>query len=150
MPLGTSSDRPDRPVALVLVSDDAIVETALREALPEIPGDVSLTVLSDADAAFEALPEVDPGERFRTVPVALVDVDAAPEASRALVARLKDDPAHRRIPVLALAQDPDGVDASTLYDAHANAVLQRPEDPDELAERFVQLLTFWLTVPALP
>ncbi len=150
MSLGARSDRPDRPVALVLVSDDDGVETALREALAKLPGEVSLTVLSDADAAFEALPEADPDERFRTVPVALVDVDAHSEASRSLVARLKEDPAHRRIPVMALARDPDGVDASALYDAHANAVLQRPAEPEALTERLVQLLTFWLTVPALP
>lgn len=147
---GPGSDRPGRPVVVVLLSGDASVAEALKDALPDVPGDLSMKVAADAEAALEALPGVGDGERFRTVPVALLDVDAQPEAARAVLEALKDDPRHRRIPVLALAHDPAGEDAKALYDAHANAVVQRAGDTDQLTAQLVELLTFWLTVPALP
>lgn len=144
------SGRPNRPVMLVLVSSDTSVEDALGSAAPKLPGEIQVQSVATAEEALEVMPSAGEGERFRIVPVLLLDVDSCPDACEELLHTMKSEPAYRRIPALALARNPEDTEAASLYTAHANAVVRRPDGADAFSERLVQLLDFWLTVPALP
>lgn len=145
----TPASTPERPIELLLLSSDAALVSALEDTVPQLPGNVSMTVYADAEVLLDALPADEDTQRFRTVPVILLDAGDAPEQTTTVLATLKQAPRLRRIPTIAIAGDPSASVADELYDAYVNAVIQRPPD-EELTERLVEVLQFWLTIPALP
>lgn len=81
----------------------------------------------------------------------LLDLDLPGELSGpALLARIKAEPALRRIPtvVLTLSEHPD--DIFSTYVAQGNCYVVKPSDRDRLTQIICRIEEFWLSIVTLP
>jgi two-component system response regulator len=127
---------------ILLVDADPDAAAMVRDALLEGAGPVELRCLASVDELD------DPARAHPTLVV--VDLDLPDDAAIHAIARLKEDPDRRRVPVVALTRTADHSRIASAYDAGANTVLPRPVTFLALVRLMKVFTAYWLEAAALP
>jgi two-component system, chemotaxis family, response regulator Rcp1 len=139
-----------RPIEILMVEDN--------------PGDVRLTVealkeakvrnnLHTVEDGVEALAFLRREGRYAEVPrpdLVLLDLNLPKMNGREVLAKIKEDPDLRRIPVVILTISQAEQDIVKSYNLHANCYITKPVDLDQFLEVVKSIENFWLTIVKLP
>jgi CheY-like chemotaxis protein len=135
--------------AILLVDADEDAQAMIRDALLEGSGPSILRCTSDAAELTDAIAR---GEAIGSPApsLVLIDLDGLDEEPLEAIRALKADPAHRRIPVIALVRRADAATTAAAYDAGANTVIPRPVTFLALVRLMKVFTAYWLDAAALP
>ena len=147
-----SASRTRRAADLLLVEDNPgdarLVEEAIRES--DAAADSTLHVVSDGDEALDFLYQRGDHANAVRPDLLLLDWNIPRTSGEHLLARVKDDPELKRIPVTVITGSKADSDVRQSYQNHANACLQKAVEPDEYMETIATYVEFWLSTARLP
>lgn len=142
---------PERQSVQGLLIDPNPEEIQLfREALADETAANRLHTVSDGSEALDFLNRRGAYADAPRPNLVLVDVDLPEMDGRELIETLTDGSALEGVPVIVLTGSADAEAVAAAYDRHANAYVQKPDDPDEFADVVRDFEDFWLDVVWLP
>jgi two-component system, chemotaxis family, response regulator Rcp1 len=133
-----------RPVEVLLIEDNPGDVRLLQEAFRELQANVHLKVAKDGAEGIEAI-EKEAGRGLKNWPdLILLDLNLPKISGHEVLARIKNNPETRRIPVIVLTSSRAEVDVRRAYDSHANAYLRKPSSLEDLISAAAQIKSFWM------
>ncbi len=144
------SERPIRPVDILLVEDNPADVRLTREALKETKALNTLHVVGDGVAAMAFLRQQSPYAGSPRPDLILLDLNLPKKDGRDVLAEVKADQELRDIPVVVLTTSRAEEDVERAYDLHANAYVTKPGDLTQFLEVMRAIEAFWLAVVTLP
>jgi CheY-like chemotaxis protein len=139
-----------RPVEIILIEDNPGDVRLLEEAFRELQANIHLQVAKDGAEGIDVV-ERRVGERSRPWPdLILLDLNLPKISGHDVLARLKNNPKTRRIPVIIFTSSRADIDVRRAYDSHANAYLRKPSTLDDLISAAAQIKSFWMECATLP
>ena len=140
--------RTGQPVSILLVDDNPGDVRLTRKALDDWSVPVHVTVASDGEEALRVLRASDDGHPLADL--ILLDLNLPKLDGRELLARVKQDPDLRHIPVFVLTSSTRESDVRTCYGLHASCYLNKPGEFRQLAAMMKAIHDFWLLLVELP
>jgi CheY-like chemotaxis protein len=135
-------------VRVLLVEDNPGDVDLVTHAVREFPCDVS--VASDGVEAMEFLRKEGRHAAAADPDLVLLDLNLPKLSGREVLARVKEDPALKHIPVVILSSSQAHRDLLETYRLHANCFVTKPVDLDEFLASVGAVAQFWLEVAKLP
>jgi chemotaxis family two-component system response regulator Rcp1 len=135
-------------VRVLLVEDNPGDVDLVMHAVREFPCDVS--VASDGVEAMQFLRKEGRHAAAVEPDLVLLDLNLPKLSGRDVLARVKEDPALKHIPVVILSSSQAGRDLLETYRLHANCFVTKPVDLDEFLASVGAVAQFWLHVAKLP
>ena len=148
--MSDAGDTGYEPVDILLVEDNPGDVRLTKEAFEEEQIKNTVHVVNDGT---EALDFVYQREEYEDAPrpnIMLLDLNLPRKNGDEVLETVKNDPAHRDIPVIILTSSKAEEDIVQSYRLHANAYLRKPIDPEEFIEKIRSFERFWLSVVHLP
>ena len=135
----------------VLLVEDSPGDVALTvEALREARVETRLHVVRNGEDAISFLNrDAEYGDAPRP-DLVLLDLNLPRKSGREVLAEMKADPRHRRIPVVILSTSTNEDDVSAAYDLAANCYVAKPVDLDQFVSVIRAIDDFWLSFVRLP
>src|SRR3982751_5762429 len=118
-----------------------------RDALLEGRNATDMRTVGDGQALFAYLQRAGATEGAVTPTPSLILVDAnlpGDPGNHELIAKLKQDPKYRRIPVVVLGEDDDPEPTPSYYDAGANTYIVKPVTFLALVRLMKVFTAYWL------
>ena len=137
-----------RRVRVLLVEDNPGDVDLVTHAVREFPCDVS--VASDGVEAMEFLRKEGRHAAALAPDLVLLDLNLPKLSGREVLARVKEDPDLKHIPVVILSSSQARHDLLETYRLHANCFVTKPVDLDEFLASVGAVAQFWLAVAKLP
>lgn len=138
------------PIQILLVEDNPGDARLAVEALKDSKVRNSLYHAKDGVEAMAFLRREEPYAEAPTPDLVLLDLNMPRMDGREVLARIKDDPALRAVPVVVLTTSAAERDLVKSYDLHANAYVVKPLDLDRFIEVVQAIESFWFTIVKLP
>ena len=138
------------PVEILLVEDNPGDVRLTQEALKESKITNRLTVARDGVEALQILYREDPFSDAPRPDVIFLDLNLPRMDGREVLARVKEDPDLRRIPIVVLTTSEAEQDVLRAYDLHANCYILKPVDLDQFILAVRSIESFWLSIVKLP
>jgi two-component system, chemotaxis family, response regulator Rcp1 len=142
------STNADHRVRVLLVEDNPGDVDLVAHAVREYPCDVS--VASDGVEAMEFLRKEGRHAAAADPDLVLLDLNLPRLSGREVLARVKEDPALKHIPVVILSSSQAHRDLLETYRLHANCFVTKPVDLDEFLAAVGAVARFWVEVAKLP
>lgn len=139
-----------RPVEILLVEDNHVDVTLTREALREGKINNNLHISRDGEEALAFLYKEAPFTGAVRPDVILLDLNLPRLDGREVLARIKDNPDLRQIPVVVLTTSKADEDILRSYDLHVNCYITKPVDMDQFIQVVRAIDHFWFSVVTLP
>jgi chemotaxis family two-component system response regulator Rcp1 len=137
-----------RRLHILLVEDNPGDADLVAEAVGEFPCDVS--VATDGADALEYLRNEGRHADARRPDLVLLDLNLPKLGGREVLARVKEDPDLKHIPVVVLSSSHAERDLLDAYRLHANCFVTKPVDLNEFLASVGAVARFWLSVVKLP
>jgi two-component system, chemotaxis family, response regulator Rcp1 len=137
-----------RRMHLLLVEDNPGDVDLVAEAVRGFPCDVS--VASDGMEAIEFLRREGRHAGARAPDLVLRDLNLPKLGGREVLARVKEDPNLKHIPIVVLSSSHARPDLLESYRLHANCFVTKPVDLDQFLASVGAVAQFWLGVVKLP
>jgi two-component system, chemotaxis family, response regulator Rcp1 len=137
-------------IDILLVEDNPGDVRLTREALKEGKVLNTLHVVGDGIEALEFLRHEGKYEKSVHPDIIPLDLNLPRMDGRELLAKIKTDPAQRRIPVVILTTSKAEEDIIKSYDLHANCYITKPVDLDKFITVVRSVEEFWFTIVKLP
>lgn len=136
--------------ALLVIEDSPEDFEATRRSL--LRGGLANPIvhLRDGDAALDYLFSGDPADNRGAPALILLDLNLPGTDGRQVLARVKDDPSLRQVPVVVLTTSRDDRDVEACYRAGANSYIQKPVDLAGFQRALKSLREYWFDVVVLP
>ncbi len=141
---------PQRPVEILLVEDNPGDARLTFEALKEGRIVNNVHHVTDGDQALQFLRHEGPYHDAPTPDIVLLDLNLPRRNGREVLGEIKQDPALKSIPVVALTTSSARDDINACYALGANAYVVKPVEFDRFLEAVRSFEMFWLNVVALP
>ncbi|MCU1456295.1 MAG: putative response regulator receiver domain protein [Actinomycetia bacterium] len=138
------------PVDILLVEDDPGDVLITQEALADSKFLNRLSVVDNGEEALKYLRREPPYEEAIRPGLILLDLNLPRIDGREVLARVKDDPDLRRIPVVVLTTSAADEDIIRSYDLHANAYVTKPVDFDQFINVVRKVDEFYISIVKLP
>jgi two-component system, chemotaxis family, response regulator Rcp1 len=90
------------------------------------------------------------GEAFVHPDLILLDLNLPRKHGYEVLARVKEDPELKRIPVVILTSSKAEEDILKTYDLHANCYITKPVNLEQFCAVMKSIESFWLVVVKLP
>jgi two-component system, chemotaxis family, response regulator Rcp1 len=148
--IGGSNMKPVTKLEILLVEDNPVDVLMTQEALSAGKLQSHLSVVRDGDQALQFLSKEAPYENAPRPDLILLDLNLPRRDGREVLARIKDDPVLRRIPVIVLTTSGADEDIIASYDLHANCFITKPVDLDQFLCVIKSIEGFWLSIVHLP
>jgi chemotaxis family two-component system response regulator Rcp1 len=139
-----------KAIDILLVEDNPGDVRLTREALKEGKVLNTLHVVGDGIEALEFLRHEGKYEKSVHPDIILLDLNLPRMDGRELLAKIKTDPAQRRIPVVILTTSKAEEDIIKSYDLHANCYITKPVDLNQFITVVKSVEEFWFTIVKLP
>lgn len=136
------------PLEILLIEDNPGDVRLVQEALKTTDHDISLTVVTNGDAAVEKLLQSSPEDSRPDL--VLLDLNLPGRDGCAVLDAIRDDSTIQTLPVLMLSSSSTDDDISRCYDAKANAYLTKPESLTKLTSMMQSVEDFWGEKAHLP
>jgi len=137
-----------RRLHILLVEDNPGDADLVIDAIREFPCDVS--VASDGLEAIEFLRKEGRHAGAKDADLVLLDLNLPKLSGREVLARVKEDPGLKHIPVVILSSSHAERDLLDSYRLHANCFVTKPVDLHEFLASVGAVAHFWLGVVKLP
>ncbi len=137
-----------RRLHILLVEDNPGDVDLVIDAVRELPCDVS--VASDGMEAIEFLRREGRHGGAKPPDLVLLDLNLPKLSGREVLARVKEDPALKHIPVVVLSSSHARPDLMESYRLHANCFVTKPMDLHEFLAAVGAVAQFWFGVVKLP
>lgn len=137
-------------ISILLVEPNPGDATLFADSFADVRSETEINTASDGETALEFVHQR--GEYADSPRPDIVFLNSQlPEISgEAVLSEIKTEPALKSIPVIVLGATDDDAEIRRSYDLHANAVLQKPADTEEVASLVRSIENFWLTFVHLP
>ncbi len=145
-----SIDWVGRPVEILMVEDNPGDARLAEEGLKEAKVHNHLTTVTDGQQALDFLQRRPPYEAASRPDLILLDLNLPRLDGREVLARIKQDPQLRRIPVVVLTTSRADQDIVEAYDLNVNCYVNKPVDLEAFAEVIRSIEGFWLSIVRLP
>lgn len=142
--------RTDRPIDVLLVEDSIEDARLTQEAFQEAKIWNNLYLVRDGEEALGFLRKERQYENVPRPDIILLDLNLPKMNGDEVLARIKQDPSLRRIPVVVLTTSRSEDDIIKTYDLHANCYINKPVDLEQFIEVVKSIEGFWLTFVKLP
>ena len=119
--------------AILVVDDAEDCIATLDMALQTLPG----VVVQSASSAEAALARLSDGSNFSAV---ITDVNLPEMTGLELVARLRNEPRFRSLPILVMSADPDPSTPARALGLGANAYFAKPFSPSAMRKKLEELI----------
>jgi CheY-like chemotaxis protein len=139
-----------RPIEILLVEDNHIDVRLTKEALREGKIRNNLHVARDGEEAMSFLLRQAPYADAMRPDVVLLDLNLPRMDGREVLARIKQDPDLRRIPVVVLTTSKADEDILRSYDLHVNCYITKPVDMNRFIDIVRAIDEFWFSIVTLP
>jgi two-component system, chemotaxis family, response regulator Rcp1 len=133
---------------VLLVEDNPGDVDLVLEAVREFPCDVS--VANDGVEAIEFLRRQGRHAAAKEPDLVLLDLNLPKLGGREVLARVKQDPELKRIPIVILSSSHARPDLVEAYQLQANCFVTKPVDLNEFLDAVGAVAQFWLRVVKLP
>jgi chemotaxis family two-component system response regulator Rcp1 len=146
----TKDTNPNRPVEIFMVEDNTGDVRLAIEAFKENRFVHNLSTVPDGK---EALLFLQKEGRYKDTPrpdLILLDLNLPKMDGREVLARIKNDPNLKNIPVVVLTSSKADDDIRNAYDNHANSYITKPIDLDAFIRIIKSIESYWLSVVQLP
>jgi CheY-like chemotaxis protein len=144
------TDRPRRPLSVLLVEDDPGDVLIAQEALRAGDVDSRLEVVSDGVEAIAYLRNEEGYADAGRPDLILLDLNLPRKSGHEVLAEVKADPSLRSIPIVVLTTSGLVEDVSRCYDEYANVYVTKPVDFEQFTRVVKQIDDFFLSVAELP
>ncbi len=142
---GTNSAR---RMHILLVEDNPGDVDLVIDAVRDFPCDVS--VASDGMEAIEFLRREGRHAGAKAPDLVLLDLNLPKLSGREVLARVKEEPELKHIPIVVLSSSHARPDLMESYRLHANCFVTKPMDLHEFLSAVGAVAHFWLGVVKLP
>ena len=122
----------------------------LEEAFQELRANVHIQVAKDGAEALEMVLQSSHPSKTWHPDLILLDLNLPKLSGHDVLARIKDDPQTRAIPVIVLTSSRADSDVRRAYESHANAYLNKPNTLDGLMNAAQDIKSFWMETVTLP
>jgi two-component system, chemotaxis family, response regulator Rcp1 len=139
-----------KKIEILLVEDNPVDVIMTREALSTGKLQNHLNVVTDGDEALKFLFNQASSGGAPRPDLILLDLNLPKTAGLEILARVKDDPDLRCIPVVVLTTSEVDEDVINSYDLHANCFITKPVDLDRFLSVIKSIECFWLSIVQLP
>lgn len=139
-----------RPVEVLLIEDNPGDVRLLEEAFRELRADIRMRVARDGAEGLEIVEKATEAHYGNWPDLILLDLNLPKISGHDVLARIKNNPETRRIPVIILTSSRAEFDVRQAYDCHANAYLRKPSSLEGLISAAEQIKNFWLELVTLP
>ncbi len=139
-----------RPIDILLVEDSIEDARLTQEAFQEAKIWNNLFVVRDGEEALGFLRKERQYDGMPRPDIILLDLNLPKMNGDEVLARIKQDPSLRRIPVVILTTSRSDDDIVKTYDLHANCYVNKPVDLEQFIEVVRSIEGFWLTFVKLP
>lgn len=140
----------NRPLELLIIEDNPGDIRLLEQAFQELDANVHIQVAKDGAEALEMVFESTRPRRGWNPDLILLDLNLPKVSGHDVLARIKDNPQTRRIPVIVLTSSRAESDVRRAYESHANAYLKKPSTLDGLMSAARDIKSFWMETVTLP
>ena len=137
-------------VEILLVEDNPADVRLVREALKESKILNNLMVVEDGVEAMDFLRKKGKYASSPRPELILLDLNLPRKNGREVLAEVKSDEKHKRIPVVIMTVSDDEKDILLTYNAHANCYIKKPLDFDKFSKVVHAIENFWFTIVCLP
>jgi chemotaxis family two-component system response regulator Rcp1 len=135
---------------LLIVDDsDADVEL-IRLGLAEHEGRLHIERVRDGEEALAYLRQQGEWRAAARPDLVLLDLNLPRLGGREVLARMKQDPALMRIPVVVMTTSALDGDVASVYGLGANCFVTKPLDLDRFVAAMRAMQEFWLSTATLP
>lgn len=142
--------RSPRPIAILLVEDDAGDVRLTKEALRESKMRNELHVVSDGEEAMDFLRHRGPYADAPRPDLILLDLNLPRMGGREVLEQVKSRQELRSIPVTVLTTSQSEEDIVRSYDLRANAYVTKPVDLAQFMKVVQSVEEFWVEIVRLP
>ena len=139
-----------KPIDILLVEDNPADVRLTVEALREGRITNDMVVARDGVEALDILYRREPHQDTPRPDLILLDLNLPKMDGREVLAKIKEDPGLKRIPVVVLTTSQAEEDIFRTYDLHANCYIHKPVELDQFMDVVRAIEDFWLTVVSLP
>ncbi len=136
--------------SVLLIEDNPGDVRLLEEAFQELNAEIRIEVAKDGAEGLEIALQAVEGRTGWRPDLILLDLNLPKVNGHDVLARLKNDPRTRRIPVIVLTSSRAESDVSRAYESHANAYLKKPSTLEGLSSAVERIQKFWLETATLP
>ena len=146
----TTNESPVQPIDILLVEDNPGDVRLTQEALRECKFYNNLHVVHDGVEALAFLRQQD---SYRDAPkpdLILLDINLPRKSGLEVLQEVKNDDAHKSIPVVILTTSQAEQDVFKAYDLHANCYIVKPMDLNQFVEVVKSVENFWISIVKLP
>ena|SRR5271168_963536 len=138
------------PIEILLVEDSEGDVCLIQEGLKGARVPNRLTVVSDGEQAISFLERKQPFERAPRPHLILLDLNLPKLNGREVLARIRKDPALKRIPVVILTTSDADSDIQASYELHANSYVTKPVGFEQFMHAIHTIESYWLELAKLP
>ncbi|WP_306056344.1 response regulator [Natronococcus wangiae] len=143
------ADLPDS-ADILLVEDNPGDVRLMKEGFDASPLDPTVHTVTDGDDALEFLFQRGDYVDAPRPDLVILDLNLPRTSGDDVLAELKEDLNHRRIPVIVFTSSQAEDDVITSYNYHANACLTKPDHATEFIETIGRVVELWFTLLRLP
>ncbi|MBV9154883.1 MAG: response regulator [Acidobacteriaceae bacterium] len=140
----------NRALELLIIEDNAGDVRLLEEAFQELNANIHIQVAKDGAEALEKVFEAVHPKGYSNPDLILLDLNLPKISGHDVLARIKNHPQTRRIPVIVLTSSRAESDIRRAYESHANAYLRKPSTLDGLMSAARDIKSFWMETVTLP
>lgn len=140
---------PAQDVAVLLVEDDADYRELVTGYLRECCDPARIVAVADGVEALDYLfarGRYAAREMRKQPRLMILDLQLARVHGMEVLAAVRAEPLTHGVPVVVLSGTPDKEVLDRCYQAGANSVVRKTDDPAELRRKIIQMYEFWVTV----
>jgi CheY-like chemotaxis protein len=138
------------PIEILLVEDNPSDVRLTMEAFKDAKVTNNMSIAVNGEEAMEFLEKEGAYKDSPRPDLILLDLNLPKMNGREVLAKIKQDPRFKRIPVVVLTTSDDEQDILKAYDLHVNAYVRKPVDLDQFIKIVDAVEDFWLSVVKLP
>lgn len=139
-----------KPIEILLVEDNASDVRLTREAFDDAKILNNLNVVGDGVEAMSYLRREGKYANATRPDLILLDLNMPRKDGREVLAKVKEDPDLKRIPVVILTVSKAKEDILKSYNLHANCYISKPVNLAQFLKVVESIESFWLTIVELP
>lgn len=143
------ADLPDS-ADILLVEDNPGDIRLLKEGFDASPLDPTVHAVTNGDDALDFIFQRGDYVDAPRPDLVILDFNLPRTNGDDVLAELKRDPDHRRIPVIVFTSSQAEDDVITSYNHHANACLTKPDHATEFIETIGRVIELWFALVRLP
>lgn len=139
-----------RALNILMAEDDPDDRTLLQEAFAEAGMPGRLDFVENGHELLDALAVAESGAAESPPNLILLDLNMPRMGGHAALARIKQDPALRKIPVIVLSTSDAEEDIARAYDLGVNSYITKPASFAALVSAVNTLKDYWIGTVTLP